>query len=167
MPIQIILFWYAKSILFIVLFYTTLQTPTHNYIIPYTAHLHTHIMHTHTNTTHHTKRLLTRTKTSPIDKPNHWNTPTNGTIWTCTIILSLSPWFQERLHEYTTWQTPTHNLRHCHTSHKTGFRWSMLGILLWVHSHASILFIIRALITPIALSNNSFTHIHNDLIYLP
>ena len=37
----------------------------------------------------------------------------------------------------------------------------------WVHSHARILFIIRALRTPIAPSNNSPTHIHNGLIYLP
>ena len=37
----------------------------------------------------------------------------------------------------------------------------------WVHSHALILFIIRALRTPIAPSNNSPTHIHNDLIYFP
>ena len=63
-------------------------------------------------------------------KPNHWHTPTNGTIRTCTTILSHSPWFQERLNEYTTRQTPTHNLRHWHTSQKTGFWWSMLGILL-------------------------------------
>ena len=135
MPIQIVLFWYAKSNLFIPQWFrdklrlrTTLQTPTHNYI--YSPTTHTHITHTHTNTTRHTKRLLTRTKTSPIDKPNHWHTPTNGTIRTCTTILSLSPWFKERLNEYTTWQTPTHNLRHCHTSHKTGFQWSISGILL-------------------------------------
>ena len=127
----------AKSILFICQRFrdklrlcTTLQTPTHNYIIQYTARLHAHIMHTHTNTTYHLKHLLTRTKTSPIDKRNHWNTPTNGTIWTCTTILSFSPWFQEWLNEYTTQQTPTHNSRHCHTSHKTDFWWSMSVILL-------------------------------------
>ena len=36
-----------------------------------------------------------------------------------------------------------------------------------MHSHALILFIVRALRTPVAPSNNSPTHIRNDLIYLP
>ena len=118
--------WYNKSILSIrqrlrdkLRLRTTLQTPT--------AYLYTH---THTNTTHHTKHLLTRTKTSPIDKPNHWGTPTNNTIRTCVNILSLFPWFQERLNEYTTRQTPKHSLNQCHTSHKTVFWWSMSAILL-------------------------------------
>ena len=101
---------------------------------PYTAHLYTHITHTHKKTPLTIQSVylqeLTRTKTSPIDKPNKWNTPRSGTIRTYTTILSLSQWFQDQLNEYTTRQTPAHNLRRCHTSHKTGSWWSMFGILL-------------------------------------
>ena len=92
-PIQIAPFWYAKPIPFIpqqfwdkLRIRTTLQPPTHNYIISYIPH-YTHTYNAHPHKHHSSQKcLLTRMKTSPIGKSNHWCTPTNGTIWTSTTI---------------------------------------------------------------------------------
>ena len=97
---------------------------------------YTHITHTHTNTIHHTKCLLAKTMAFPIKKSTI-DTPTNGIIRTCKTILSLSPSFQEQLKEYTTQQTPTHNLKHCHTFHKPGCRCSVEHLTMWVMTKAA------------------------------
>lgn len=84
---------------------------------------HIHVTHTHTNTTRHAKRLLTRkynwilplSETSPMDKHKHLHTPTQTALFG-----HAQPSFMisRMIQRYTTRQTPTHNLRHCHISDK-------------------------------------------------